>query len=78
MSIGAMMRSAFTGGSFKEGYRELEVLEERKIPFGRDTVTIPFDFMATTDAMLTQSTASCQRDGRPSESTATTLSSVTT
>ena len=47
MTVGNMVRSAITGGSFKPGHRELEVLEERDIPFGREGLTIPWDFLAT-------------------------------
>ena len=34
MNAGNMLRSALTGGMYKEGYRELEYLEERNISFG--------------------------------------------
>ena len=37
-----------TGGSFKDGHRELEYLEERNISFGRDGTVIPWDFLAST------------------------------
>ena len=47
MTVGNMVRSAITGGSYKPGHRELEVLEERDIPFGREGLTIPWDFLAT-------------------------------
>ena len=46
MSIGNMMRSALSGGMVKSGFRELEVLDEKYIPFGRDGLTVPFDFLA--------------------------------
>ena len=48
MNAGNMLRSALTGGSFKDGHRELEYLEERSISFGRDGTVIPWDFLAST------------------------------
>ena len=33
MTVGAMLRSALTGGASKSGYRELEVLEESRISY---------------------------------------------
>ena len=33
MNAGNMLRSALTSGSFKDGHRELEYLEERNISF---------------------------------------------
>ena len=36
MNAGNMLRSALTSGSFKDGHRELEYLEERNISFGRE------------------------------------------
>ena len=46
MTVGNMMRSALTGGSHKEGYRELEVLEENHITYDRDHLVVPWDFLA--------------------------------
>ena len=48
MNAGNMLRSALTGGSFREGHRELEYLEERNISFGREGTVIPWDFLAST------------------------------
>ena len=48
MNAGNMLRSALTGGSFKDGHRELEYLEERNISFGREGTVIPWDFLAST------------------------------
>ena len=48
MNAGNMLRSALTGGSFKDGHRELEYLEERNISFSRQGTVIPWDFLATT------------------------------
>ena len=46
MTVGNMMRSALTGGSHKEGFRELEVLEENHITYDRDHLVVPWDFLA--------------------------------
>ena len=46
MTVGNMMRSALTGGNHKEGYRELEVLEENHITYDRDHLVVPWDFLA--------------------------------
>ena len=46
MTVGNMLRSALTGGSHKEGYRELEVLEENHITYDRDHLVVPWDFLA--------------------------------
>ena len=46
MTVGAMLRSALTGGASKTGYRELEVLEENHISYDRDHLVIPWDFLA--------------------------------
>ena len=46
MTVGAMMRSALSGGASKTGYRELEVLEENHISYDRDHLVIPWDFLA--------------------------------
>ena len=46
MTVGAMMRSALSGGASKTGYRELEVLEECHISYDRDHLVIPWDFLA--------------------------------
>ena len=48
MNAGNMLRSALTSGSFKDGHRELEYLEERNISFGREGTVIPWDFLAST------------------------------
>ena len=47
MTVGNMMRSALSGGVHKEGYRELEYLEERHVQHGRDGLVVPWDFLAT-------------------------------
>ena len=41
MTVGAMLRSALTGGASKSGYRELEVMEENHITYDRDHQRIP-------------------------------------
>ena len=46
MTVGAMLRSALTGGASKSGYRELEVLEESRISYDRDHLVVPWDFLA--------------------------------
>ena len=46
MTVGAMLRSALTGGASKSGYRELEVLEENHITYDRDHLVVPWDFLA--------------------------------
>ena len=46
MTVGAMLRSALTGGTSKNGYRELEVLEENHIAYDRDHLVVPWDFLA--------------------------------
>ena len=46
MTVGNMLRSALTGGSHKEGYRELEVLEENHITYDRDHLVVPWDFLS--------------------------------
>ena len=46
MNVGNMLRSALTGGSHKEGFRELEVLEENHITYDRDHLVVPWDFLA--------------------------------
>ena len=46
MTVGHMLRSALTGGMHKEGYRELEVLEENHITYDRDHLVVPWDFLA--------------------------------
>ena len=46
MTVGNMLRSALTGGNHKEGYRELEVLEENHITYDRDHLVVPWDFLA--------------------------------
>ena len=46
MTVGAMLRSALTGGASKTGYRELEVLEESRISYDRDHLVVPWDFLA--------------------------------
>ena len=46
MTVGAMLRSALTGGASKSGYRELEVLEENRISYSRDHLVVPWDFLA--------------------------------
>ena len=46
MTVGAMLRSALTGGDSKTGYRELEVLEENHITYDRDHLVVPWDFLA--------------------------------
>ena len=38
MTVGHMLRSALTGGMHKEGFRELEVLEENHIAYDRDHI----------------------------------------
>ena len=48
MNAGNMLRSALTSGSFKDGHRELEYLEERNISFGREGTVVPWDFLALT------------------------------
>ena len=48
MNAGNMLRSALTSGSFKDGHRELEYLEERNISFGREGTVVPWDFLAST------------------------------
>ena len=46
MTVGNMLRSALTGGNHKEGFRELEVLEENHITYDRDHLVVPWDFLA--------------------------------
>ena len=46
MTVGAMLRSALSGGASKTGYRELEVLEENHITYDRDHLVVPWDFLA--------------------------------
>ena len=46
MNVGAMLRSALSGGTSKSGYRELEVLEENHIAYDRDHLVVPWDFLA--------------------------------
>ena len=46
MNVGAMLRSALSGGASKSGYRELEVLEENHIAYDRDHLVVPWDFLA--------------------------------
>ena len=46
MNVGAMLRSALTGGASKSGYRELEVLDENHITYDRDHLVVPWDFLA--------------------------------
>ena len=46
MTVGAMLRSALSGGASKTGYRELEVLEENHISYDRDHLVVPWDFLA--------------------------------
>ena len=46
MTVGAMLRSALSGGASKTGYRELEVLEENHIAYDRDHLVVPWDFLA--------------------------------
>ena len=46
MTVGNMLRSALTGGSHKEGFRELEVLEENHITYDRDHLVVPWDFLS--------------------------------
>ena len=46
MTVGHMLRSALTGGMHKEGYRELEVLEENHITYDRDHLVVPWDFLS--------------------------------
>ena len=46
MTVGHMLRSALTGGVHKEGYRELEVLEENHITYDRDHLVVPWDFLS--------------------------------
>ena len=46
MTVGNMLRSALTGGMHKDGFRELEVLEENHITYDRDHLVVPWDFLA--------------------------------